>query len=100
MTIKIKKNRASRTNEGGAKIPTVILAASLLFLGAGLWATPQTHMEDTARAPPVGYYSTLGPDGLAVQSIQDEPAPLQPSPKEFETSPSGVCGFSSGVAHV
>ena len=96
----IKKSKVSRMNEGGAKIPTVMLAATLIFLGAGLLATGQAQVEDTARAPPIGYYSTLGPDGIPLQPVQDEPAPLLPSPKEFETSQGGVSGFVSGVSHV
>ena len=100
MTLRSKENRARRTNEGrGAGIVAVVLVTSLLFLGAGLWATGQAHVEDAARAPPTGYYSTLGPDGIPVQPAHD-PAPLQPSPKDVVTSESAVSGFNSGVSHV
>ncbi|MCK4757336.1 MAG: hypothetical protein KAS67_02680 [Thermoplasmata archaeon] len=99
--ISIKKNRASRTNEGaGARTVAVVMIASLLFLGAGLWTAAQDHVVDTARAPPVGYYTLTGPDGVPSPESQYEPADLQPSPKVPTTTTGGASGFSSGVSHV
>ena len=102
MTIKnIKKNRASRTNEGaGARIVAVVMIASLLFLGAGLLTVAQDHVVDTARAPPVGYYTLTGPDGVPAPVPQYEPVDFQPSPKVPITTTGGSSGFSSGVSHI
>ena len=99
--ISIKKNRASRTNEGAvARIVAVVLIASLVFLGAGLLTAAQDHVADTARAPPVGYYAQSGPDGVPSPEPQNEPVDIQPSPKVTITTTGGVSGFSSGVSHV
>lgn len=99
--ISIRKNKASRTNEGaGARIVAVVMIASLVFLGAGLWAAAQDHVADTARAPPVGYYTLTGPDGVPSPEPQYESVDIQPSPKVPITTTGGASGFSSGVSHI
>ena len=105
MTMKsIRKNKAStmKDNINGTFLVAIFMAASLVFLGAGLVVASQDdQITDTARAPPTGYYTTIGPDGIPVHSTPIDPSTELPPVKELVTTDQGgMSGYNSGISHV
>ncbi len=85
----------------GTLLVAVFVTASLLFMGVGsLAASQDREVTDTARAPPTGYYTITGADGIPVHTTQIDTTSQAPPVKEITTSQGGLSGFASGVSHV
>ncbi len=105
MTMKNDKTaRKVNIDMNGTKfLLAIFVVASLMLLGAGTLAASQNHeVNDTARAPPLGYYTMAGPDGISIRNTNTQVDPITELPpvKEFTTNEGGLSGFSSGISHV